>query len=103
MKVYLEVGRRKVFACAPEWPGWCRSGKTEEQALEALGTYAERYAVVAAAAGVRFPKTAGTSFDVTERLPGDATTDFGAPSSIAADDRRPTTRAQAQRLVRFVE
>ena len=42
--VVLEVGRKRVFACAVDWPGWCRSGRDEESALESLAAYAERYA-----------------------------------------------------------
>jgi hypothetical protein len=34
MDVYLEVGKTKTFACSVEWPGWCRSGKGEDAALE---------------------------------------------------------------------
>ena len=34
--VYLEIGAKRVFAGAIEWPGWSRSGRTEEDALEAL-------------------------------------------------------------------
>lgn len=34
--VHLEVGRKRVFAWALDWPGWCRPGRTEELALEAL-------------------------------------------------------------------
>ena len=41
-RVYFEVGSRKVFACALDWPGWCRSAKTEEGALDALADYYER-------------------------------------------------------------
>jgi hypothetical protein len=52
--VYLELGAKRVFAGAIEWPGWCRSAKTEEQALEALVTYAPRYAKVVVGGGVRF-------------------------------------------------
>jgi len=58
-KVYLEVGSRKVFACALDWPRWCRSGKDEEAALSRLAEYAARYATAPAEAGVRFPKNAG--------------------------------------------
>lgn len=25
--VYLEAGKKRVFACAADWPGWCRSGR----------------------------------------------------------------------------
>jgi hypothetical protein len=34
--VYPEVGSRRTFAGALDWPGWCRSGRKEELALEAL-------------------------------------------------------------------
>jgi len=49
--VVLEVGAKRVFATAVDWPGWCRSGRTEEAALENLLSYADRYAPVATAAG----------------------------------------------------
>ena len=53
-RVYLELGRRRVFAGALDWPGWCRSGKTEELALAELAACARRYAPVARQAGVPF-------------------------------------------------
>lgn len=90
--VYLEVGSKKTFACTLDWPGWCRSAKTEDGALEALAEYAERYAPVAETAGVRFPKPERSSFDVVERLEGTVTTDFGAPDIPAAADREPLTK-----------
>ena len=101
--VYLEVGSKKVFACALDWPGWCRSGKTEEAALEALAAYAPRYAAVAEKAGLKFPKSAGEDFKVTERVKGGATTDFGAPEKSVGSDDKPITKAQAERLAALVE
>ena len=50
IQVYLEVGQKKVFACAVDWPGWCRSAMDEERALAVLSAYAPRYAVIAAGA-----------------------------------------------------
>ena len=44
---YAKLGAKKVFACSVDFPGWCRSGKDEEAALEALADYAPRYAEVA--------------------------------------------------------
>ena len=101
--VYLEVGAKRVFACSVDWPGWARAAKTEEDALEALGAYTERYRPVPEAAGVRFPKSAGDDFEVVERVEGDATTDFGAPSRWIAADGAPITKAQAERLASLVE
>ena len=97
-KVYLERGSKKVFACAYDWPGWCRSAKDDEGALEALADYADRYRVVADAAGLRLPKTAAT-FHVVDRIKGDSTTDFGAPHVVAPLDNKPVTAAQAKKFV----
>jgi hypothetical protein len=100
VETYLEVGAKRTFAGALDWPGWCRSAKHEEDALEALLAYGARYAEVLTGSGVRFSPPARTStFDVVERLKGDATTDFGAPSiAPKADamsiDRRWLTRHQ---------
>jgi len=100
--VYLELGTTRVFACSLDWPGWCRRAKTEEEALDVLGEYAARYAVVAKRAGLRFAAKAPT-FEVVERIPrkgGKAFShvDFGALGTAAARDSEPLTAAQAKRL-----
>jgi hypothetical protein len=96
--VYLESGSKRVFACALDWPGWCRSAKTEEQALAALAAYASRYAVVAREARLTFPNGAGSSFDVVERIKGSFDTDFGVPAREAAPDRDPLSRQEAEKF-----
>lgn len=98
--VYLESGAKKVFACSLDWPGWCRSAKDEEAALEALAAYAPRYAPVAQAARLAFP--ARPRFDVVERVAGSATTDFGAPAAFARSDAGPLRRREGARLVALV-
>ena len=100
--VYLELGRRRVFAAAVRWPGWCRSGQTEEEALDGLSEYQSRYAPVAERAGLRIPARPG-SWDVIERVKGSATTDFGAPGSVPDLDRQPVTAAEARRLAALVK
>ena len=101
--IYLEVGKKRVFACAPDWPGWCRSGKSEEDAIAVLAAYAERYAVVAHEAGVPFPPSVGAAFEVVERLTGSAGyTDFGAPGAVAAGDAEPLTGEEAGRVTALV-
>ena len=101
--VYLEIGSKKTFACALDWPGWARSGKTEEAALETLAAYAGRYRPVPEAAGLRFPKSAADDLEVVERLAGSATTDFGAPDAKAAADADRLTKARAERLGALLE
>jgi hypothetical protein len=100
--VCLEVGAKRVFASALEWPGWCRSGSSEAEALEALGEYAPRYAPVTALAGLPLHFGAPEAFEVAERLPGNATTDFGAPGMVAAHDHGALDAKQAKRLAALV-
>jgi hypothetical protein len=84
VRVYLEQGARRTFAVAVDWPGWARSGRGDEAALDALAEYLPRYEVVLRAAGHASPATdsAGPQFSVVERIPGNATTDFGAPGVV---------------------
>ena len=100
--VYLEVGKKRVFACSVDWPGWCRSGKNEEAALEALADYAARYAVVADRAGKRFSSRVGDDLDVVERVKGTATTEFGAPGVVPKLDAAPLTAHAAQKAADLV-
>jgi hypothetical protein len=97
--VVLELGKKRVFASAIDWPGWSRSGRTEEAALEALAAYYPRYAAVAKRAGVAFPKRLADTFEVVERQTGDASTEFGVPGRVGKTDERPLTTAQARRAV----
>jgi len=98
-RVVIERGTRKVFASAIDWPGWCRSAETEEEALATLGRYADRYARVAALADTGGVPSAAASFAVVERLPGNATTDFGAPDAPAAAETEPMTDAECERQI----
>jgi hypothetical protein len=104
VETYLEVGAKRVFAGALEWPGWCRSARHEEDALEALLAYGPRYAGVLKGSGIRFTPPARTStFEVVERLKGDATTDFGAPSIAPRADARSVDRrwlARQEKILR---
>jgi hypothetical protein len=100
VEVVLEVGAKRVFATAVDWPGWSRSDRGEEAALDALAAYADRYAPVAAAAGLRLP--VGRSLTVVERVRGNATTDFGAPGAVTGPDYRPVSARDAVRLIALV-
>jgi hypothetical protein len=100
IKVTIEATARKAFARAIDWPGWSRSGKTEELALEALADAASRYAAVTKIAGERF---APGSFEVVDHVEGVAGTDFGIPYVITDEERRSVTKAEAARLARLVD
>ncbi len=100
--VYLEVGAKRVFAGALDWPGWIRSAKTPDDAVDALATYAPRYSVATSRAGVAFPLALADAFDVVEELPGSAGTDFGVPGDVPQHDHRPLTTAAARRQAAIV-
>jgi len=103
LEVGIEATAKKAFAWAVEWPGWCRAAKTEELALEALAEYLPRYREVAATAGVRPPGLkSADSFDIVERVTGDASTEFGVPGKVVDHDATPVTAAQATRLSKLV-
>jgi hypothetical protein len=88
--VSLEVGGKRVFAGAIDWPGWCRSGRDEDGAIEALFAYAPRYAHVLRGTRLGFETPDDASaLTVVERLTGTATTDFGAPDVPPSADEKP--------------
>ncbi len=131
MEVYLEIGKKRTFAGALSWPGWCRSGKDEKAALQALCAYGARYAMViqtmtgvttdhtGALSGTEVapptdlvtqpgnaqrpipvlfqPPTDPAAFMVVEQLPGDATTDFGAPGQVPSWDQAAMNEAELLR------
>ncbi|MFL5803136.1 MAG: DinB family protein [Roseiflexaceae bacterium] len=97
--VYLEIGKKRTIAGAIGWPGWCRLGRDEGLALQALVDYGPRYARVLHATLLGFHAPAGVSaFAVVERLAGNTTTDFGAPDVAPSDDTRPVDDAELQRF-----
>jgi hypothetical protein len=99
--IYLEVGAKRVFACAADWPGWARSAKTDDEAVEALLAYGDRYrkAVSAARQGFKAP----SSLRIVDRVRGDATTDFGAPGIELPGDSRPIAEKEAKRLAALLK
>lgn len=96
-RVYLEVGRKSVFACALDWPGWCRRGNSEPAALDVLQDYADRYAIVA---GTHFRPG---ELSVLGVVPGTSTTDFGAPDARTEWDDEPLPEPEAERLAGLLD
>jgi len=89
INVYLELGTKKVFASALDWPGWSRSARDEQHALQSLQNYGQRYTQITRGAGIDFQAPKDISqLAVKDRLPGSSTTDFGAPSAIPDSDNR---------------
>ena len=86
--VYLEEGKKRTFAGAIHWPGWCRKGRNETEALSALLEYGRRYGDILSGTRLGFvaPKEL-SQLTIVERLTGNATTDFGAPGVAPGADR----------------
>lgn len=95
-RVYFEEGKTSVFAAALDWPGWCRRAKTRDAALEALLDYQDRYAQI-----LSMPFRPGI-LDVVGTVPGNATTDFGAPGVPSPWDDEPLTGATLKRQVQVL-
>ena len=96
--VYLEIGNKRTFAGAIDWPGWCRRGRDEDSALRALLDAAPRYALALRWTRLGFAAPAdGSALRVAERLEGDATTDFGAPGQAPTADAAPFGDAELGR------
>ena len=95
-RVYFEEGKSSVFAAAIDWPGWCRRAKTKDAALDALLEYQDRYAEV-----LSVPFKPG-GLDVVGTVPGNVTTDFGAPGVVSPWDAEAITSRDLRRQVTLV-
>jgi hypothetical protein len=104
LRVLLEIGSKRVIASALDWPGWCRGGRGEEDALAALVAAAPRYAAIVSPAGLPFDPPQGVAdLQVVERAAGNATTDYGVPDAVAAGEAEPmdaTELARAESILR---
>jgi hypothetical protein len=99
ISVYIETGKERVFAVAIDWPGWCRSARTEAAALENLLAYGARYAKVMRLGRVDFDAPAGlASLAVRDHVKGTTTTDFGSPDVSLKVDQEPLPEKE---LIRY--
>ena len=101
IRVMAERGKKKrVVAVAFEWPGWDRSAKTEEGALQVLETYRPRYAKVAALAGLADEFGATGDLSVVERVEGNGMTDFyGVSGRAATPEQEQMSEADCERKI----
>jgi hypothetical protein len=109
LDVVIETGKRRLFVSALAWPGWSRSVKTtegEEAALDLLADYADRYQAVARAARCLREFDAVTKnprWRIVDRVPGDATTDFGAPSGASVKEDPRLDAEAARRMIALLD
>lgn len=102
--IYLEIGEKKTFAVAVDWPGWCRFGRDEESAVNNLLESADRYSGIVGAIDAHFKAPSSpTDFKVLARLEGNSTTDFGAPARLLPDEWDRMDEADLPRSVRLMQ
>jgi hypothetical protein len=104
VRVQIELGSKKAFATAIEWPGWSRAGRDADDAVATLLAYGARYerAMGAAAKSLTVPKTV-RGLDVVSTVKGGSGTDFGVPSHPMVGDGDAPTAAELKRLVALVQ
>ena len=105
IRIMVERGKKKrSVACAFDWPGWDRSGRTEEAALEVLESYRGRYAQVAERAGLADAFGRAGTFEVVERVPGIGMTDFYGVSGVpATPERDQMSDAECERKIALLQ
>lgn len=104
IQVYLEIGQTRTFAVALDWPGWCRSGRDQDSALQALYEYGPRYARALQRTRLSFhAPSEPADLVVVERQAGNATTDFGAPALALPPDTQPIDPAELQRFQKVLK
>ena len=101
--VYFEASAKRTFANARDWPGWARSGRDEDAALEALLKSAPRYEQVLHAAHIAFsaPKDID-DFDIVDRIKGGPSTDFGVPEQPGPGDDAAIDTTDLRRLQKLL-
>jgi len=99
--VMVERGKKKrVVACAFDWPGWDRSARSEEDALRVLAAYRPRYAKVAALAGLADDFSASGDLSVVERVEGNGMTDlYGVSGRSAEPEQEQMSEAACERKI----
>jgi hypothetical protein len=101
VRVMLEQGKKKrVVACAFDWPGWDRSARIGGDVLAVLDAYRPRYAKVAELAGCGAAFGAAGELEVVERVDGIGMTDyFGLSGRAAAPEYAPMTEVECERKI----
>ena len=106
IRVMVERGRKKPVAVAAafDWPGWDRSGKSEQGALTVLEAYRPRYAKIAELAGLADEFRGARQLAVVERIEGVGMTDFyGLSYRSAKAEQTPMSHAACERKLALLQ
>ena len=98
LKIYIEVTPKRAFACAVDWPGWCRAGRDADAATDTFIAYAGRYKkAMGRAASFTTPKDR-SEVEVVHRLKGNASTEYGIPGASPPSDKVSITAVELKQL-----
>lgn len=105
IRIMLEHGKKKrVVACAFDWPGWDRSARHGADVLAVLAAYRPRYAKVAELAGYGAEFAATGGFEVVEEVEGSGMADFyGVSGKTASAEHDPMTDADCERKIALLQ
>ena len=101
----LEHGKKKrVVACAFDWPGWDRSARIGADVLAVLAAYRPRYASVAELAGYGGEFDAAGDLEVVEEIEGIGMTDYyGLSGKPATAELGVMTEADFHRKIALLQ
>ncbi len=105
VRVMLETGKKKrVVACAFDWPGWDRSVRFGHDVLTLLDAYRPRYARVAEMAGLGAEFGVTGDLEVVEEVEGIGMTDYyGVSGRAAAAEHEPMSDTECERKIALLQ
>ncbi|MEM8924159.1 MAG: hypothetical protein AAGD35_11720 [Actinomycetota bacterium] len=105
VRVMLESGKKKrIVACAFDWPGWDRSTALGGDALAVLDGYRPRYAKVAELAGYGEEFARSGALTVVEEVDGIGMTDYyGVSGRAATTEHDPMSDADLERKLALLQ
>ncbi|MEM8747696.1 MAG: hypothetical protein AAGF91_13420 [Actinomycetota bacterium] len=105
VRVLLEQGAKKrVVACAFDWPGWDRSSRLGGDPLAVLDGYRPRFAKVAAVAGYGDEFRRLGDLEVVEQVEGIGMTDYyGVSGRAATAEHDPMSEGDVDRKIALLQ
>lgn len=105
VRVLVETGKKKrVVACAFDWPGWDRSTRLGGDALAVLDSYRPRFAAVAELAGYGDEFGRLGDLEVVEEVDGIGMTDYyGVSGRAATAEHDPMSDADFERKLALLQ
>lgn len=101
LRIGIEQGGKRTFASALDWPGWCRSAKTPDEAIDALVDYRDRYNEMLSVGRIQHIPADVSNIRVVQKVAGSATTAF-APDKPFDVENEPLAGKDLERYVRIV-